>query len=287
MQTTESKVAEFKERVQKEWTGAEPAAAWEKHYADMKQQLAKVTRAIVDAAQPQQGDTILDLASGTGEPALPLARRVSPGGKVIATDLSEEMLDVLRKNAKNEGVDNIETRYADAHSLEFPDKSFDKVTSRFGVMFFVETDRALAEIRRVLKPGGRVALMVWGAPQPGSYFGAAVMPYMKRLEVKPDPDGPGPMRFAEPGKLVNLMKDAGYKDIKEESHVIPAPYNGSPEKVLTSMFEIAGPFRNAAATLSDEARAEAKDEAIGNLNSLYDGTHTNVTAPVMIVTATT
>src|SRR5437870_2567448 len=141
MQTTDSKTAEFKERVQKEWTGAEPAAAWEKHYADMKEQLAQVTQALVDAAKPTPGMSILDLASGTGEPALPLARRVAPNGKVTATDLSEEMLGVLRKNAKNEGVENIETQTADAHSLDFPDKSFDMVTSRFGLMFFVETDR--------------------------------------------------------------------------------------------------------------------------------------------------
>ena len=199
MDTLESKVAEFKNRVQKEWAGDDTAAAWQKHYPDMREQLGPVTQALVNAAAPRPGMSILDLASGTGEPSLSLARLVAPGGKVTATDLSPHMLEALSKNAKAEGITNIDTKACDAHNLPFPDATFDLVTSRFGVMFFAETDRALNEIKRVLKPGGAIAFLVWGALMPGSYFGAAAMPYMRRLAVKPDPDGPGPMRFAEPG----------------------------------------------------------------------------------------
>jgi ubiquinone/menaquinone biosynthesis C-methylase UbiE len=281
METTE-----FKARVQKEWATDEAVAAWKKHYAAMKEQFAEVTAALVDAAAPRPGMSVLDLASGTGEPALSLARRVAPTGKVTATDLNPGMLAALSANAAAEGVTNIETEPCDAHDLPFADAEFDRVTSRFGVMFFAETGRALAEVKRVLKPGGRIAFMVWGAPGPGSYFGAAALPYMRRLAVKPDPDGPGPMRFAEPGKLVRLIEGAGFRDVREQSAKFVTAYRGSPRDLLTSMMEIAAPFRNAAATLSEEDRRAAEGEAHDNLRALYDGFFTRVTAPVLIVTGT-
>jgi ubiquinone/menaquinone biosynthesis C-methylase UbiE len=284
MDTQESKVAEFKQRVQKEWAGDDTAAAWKKYYPQMKEQFAQVTQALVDAALPRPGLSVLDLASGTGEPALSLARRVGPTGKVTATDLSKGMLAALSGNANAEGVENIETKACDAHELPFPDARFDLVTSRFGVMFFAEIGRALAEIKRVLKPGGRIAFMVWGAPEPGSYFGAAAMPYMRRLAVKPDPDGPGPMRFAEPAKLARLVEAAGFRDVKEQRSSFAAPYRGSPQALVASMMEIAAPFRNAVATLSDDDRLAAEKEADENLRPIYDGTFTTVTAPVLIVT---
>ena len=284
MEVIDSKVAEFRQRVEKEWKGDETAAAWQKYYPQMKEQLAPVTQALVDAAAPRPGMSILDLASGTGEPSLSLARKVAPTGMVTATDLSPGMLNALKSNAAAEGVTNIETKVCDAEKLPFPDASFDLVTSRFGVMFFADVPAALAEIRRVLKPGGSVAFLVWGAPEPGTYFGAAAMPYMRRLAVKPDPDGPGPMRFAEPGKLARVVGTAGFRDVQERPLSLPAPYRGLPEELLTSMMEIAAPFRNAAASLSEDDRRAAREEAHRNLRSLYNGAVTNVTAPIVIVT---
>ena len=278
--------AEFKQRVEKDWAGDDTAAAWQKHYPQMKEQLADVTKALVHAAAPRAGMFVLDLASGTGEPSLSLAKMVAPTGKVTATDLSIGMLSALKTNAAAEGISNIETKVCDAQELPFSDNSFDLVTSRFGVMFFANIQDALTRIRRVLKPGGSVAFLVWGAPGPGTYFGAAAMPYMRRLAVKPDPDGPGPMRFAEPGKLMRLIETSGFGDAKESILRLPAPYRGSPEELLTSMMEIAAPFRNAAATLSEDDRRAAEAEAYGNLRPLFDGTFTNVTAPVIVVTGT-
>jgi SAM-dependent methyltransferase len=250
----------------------------------LKEQLAAVTQALVDAAAPRPGMSILDLASGTGEPSLSLARKVAPTGKVTATDLSPGMLNALNSNAAAEGVTNMETEVCDAEKLPFPDASFDRVTSRFGVMFFADVPAALGEIRRVLKPGGSVAFLVWGAPAPGTYFGAAAMPYMRRLAVTPDPDGPGPMRFAEPGKLARVVGAAGFRDVQEITQSLPAPFGGSPEELLTSMMEMAAPFRNAAASLSDNDRRAAQEEAHQYLGSLYNGTVITVAAPIVIVT---
>ena len=229
---------------------------------------------------------ILDLASGNGEPALSLARRVAPNGHVTATDLNAGMLSALRANAAVDQLTNIETKVCDAHELPFADGSFDLVTSRFGVMFFADTPAALREIKRVLKPGGRVAFLVWGPPGPGTYFGAAALPFMRRLAVKPDPDGPGPMRFAESRKLATLLEQVGFANVGERSANLPAAYRGSPQELLTAMMDIAAPFRNAAATLSHEERMAAEQEALNNLGAGYDGNLTKVTAPVIIVTGT-
>lgn len=284
MDTINSKTAEFRQRVEKEWKGAEPAAAWQKHYSDMRKQFAELTRKLMETANPQPGMSVLDLASGTGEPALPIASRVAPDGKVVATDLSEEMLKMLKQNADEQGISNIETHVADAESLPFEDGTFDLVTSRFGIMFFAEAERALSEIRRVLKPNGRAIFMVWGKPEPGSYFGTVALPFIMRLAEKPDPDGPGPMRFAEPDKLAALLRNIGYSDVQEIRDSMSAPYPGTPEQLLISTFEIAAPFRTIAASLSEEDRSAAEKEALDNLNSHYDGEKVNINAPIVIVT---
>lgn len=282
----ETTIEQFKQRVEADWAGDETAAAWKRHYAPMKEQLAAVTAALVDVADALPGMRILDLASGTGEPSLSLGRRVAPGGTVVATDLSRAMLAVLEENARAEGVGNVVTQICDAHEIPFEDAAFDRVTSRFGIMFFGDTGHALGEIRRVLKPGGKVALMVWGAPSPKSYFGTAVLPYMKRLAEKPDPDGPNPMRYAEPGKLAKLVSAAGFREVREHVETYPAPYRGTPEQLLAKMMEIAAPFRQAAASLSSEDRKAAEAEVYENLHPLYDGAFTNVTAPIIIVSGT-
>ncbi len=279
-------ITAFKNRVINEWQGDETAAAWQKHFPMMRTQLAAVTQALVDAAEVKPGMAILDLASGVGEPSLSLAKAAGPNGSVTATDFSSAMLSALRHNAEAEGLTNLKTETADAHELPFGDAAFDRVTSRFGVMFFGEVDRALAEVRRVLKPGGKMAFLVWGAPAPGTYFGTAVVPFVKRMEEKPDPDGPGPMRFAEPGKLTALVAAAGFTDVTETIHSFPAPYHGSPEQMLADLMEIAAPFRTAAATLSADQYKEAEREVLDGLAGFENNGVINVTAPVLIVSGT-
>ncbi|MBI5707356.1 MAG: class I SAM-dependent methyltransferase [Armatimonadetes bacterium] len=286
MSTTETQIATFKQRVESDWGGMEAAAAWQKHYKSMRDQLAPVTQAIVEAANPQSGMNILDLASGTGDPALSLARRVAPGGTVTATDFNPHMLAALRQNALDEGVANVLTHDCDAHELPFEDHRFDIVTSRFGVMFCGELDRALSGVRRVLKSSGRIAFLVWGAPAPGTYFGSAVVPYVKRMAEKPDPDGPGPMRFAEPGKLVKIVEKAGFTGVQEVSLTLPTPFPGTARALLDQLFEIAAPFRNLADALSPGDRRAADQEALDNLTALERDGWVHVKAPVIIVTAT-
>lgn len=284
MATINQKIADFKDRVQQDWGTEETAAAWQKYHGRMREQMAGVTAALVEAADVRPGMDVLDLASGTGEPSLSLAQKVAPGGTITATDFNPYMLKALMENAHTDGIENIVTKTCDAHELPFEDSSFDRVTSRFGVMFLGELHKALQEFQRVLVPGGRVAFLAWGPPAPGTYFGTAVVPYMKRMPDKPDPDGPGPMRFAEPGKLKRVVEEAGYREVTETIQTLAAPWVGTPEELLKCLFELAAPFRNVAASLSPEDRKAADAEAIANMHAVFDGQKTNVTAPIVIVT---
>src|SRR5438105_2207473 len=117
MPDPDPKAVQFRERVEAEWAGDETAAAWQKHFPQRRQQLAAVTTALVNAADPRPGMSMLDLASGTGEPVLTLARRGGESSKVTATDLSEGMVAALRANARAEGLSNIETKICDAQDL--------------------------------------------------------------------------------------------------------------------------------------------------------------------------
>ncbi len=153
-------VERFKRQTYDEWQSPEIAAAYRKWEAQETAWGSKATELIVERARVAPGMTVLDLASGHGEPALALARAVGPTGHVTATDQGPALLTIAEERARRAGLTNMTFRVADAHELPFPDGAFDRVTSRFGLMYFVELPRALGEVRRVLKPGGRATFLV-------------------------------------------------------------------------------------------------------------------------------
>jgi ubiquinone/menaquinone biosynthesis C-methylase UbiE len=140
-----------------DWGNQNRIAATERWKAKSAAMGQPVTDALVEYAQPLPGMRVLDLASGTGEPAISLAMRVGAQGHVTALDLSADLLKIATERAQARGLQNFASRQADAHSLPFPDNNFDLATSRFGVMFFREPRLALEELRRVLRPKARRA----------------------------------------------------------------------------------------------------------------------------------
>jgi len=176
-----------------------------------------VTEALVEYAQPKPGMRVLDLASGTGEPAISLAMRVGAQGQVVALDLSAELLEIARKRALERGLDNFSTQQADAQALPFADNSFDLATCRFGVMFFRDAGVALGELRRVLRSGSRACFLAWGPfDQPywqstmgvvHGHVGGPLLPL----------GGPDPFRFAAPGSLSAVLRSAGFRGVREET----------------------------------------------------------------------
>jgi len=191
-------------------------AAWDRWADVVATSAARMNEPLIAAAQLRPGLKLLDLASGVGQPALTIAERIGPTGEVVATDLVDVMLNGARKRAVALGIANIRFEIADMESLPFPDRSFDRVTCRFGIMFVPDALKALAEVRRVLVPGGRAAFMVWGPCRDTTMFRIIVAAADRILGFDPEHDMSAVFRFGQPGSLANLFKDAGFEDVAEE-----------------------------------------------------------------------
>jgi SAM-dependent methyltransferase len=231
-----------------------------------------VTEALVEYSQPVAGMAVLDLASGTGEPAISLAGRVGPEGSVVAADQSSELLEVAAERARQRKLANLTTRQADAHKLPFADRSFDLATCRFGVMFFANAVGALAELRRVLKPGARACFAAWGPiEQPywqttmkivHSHVGGAMLV----------PGGTDPFRFSAPGSLSNALRSAGFKQVEESTPNFPWTWLGDAEEVFDYACTLSVPFRPMLERVPEqiwpairaEARAAIERYRVGN-----------------------
>jgi SAM-dependent methyltransferase len=202
-----------------------------------------VTDALVEYAQPRPGMQVLDLASGTGEPAISVASRVGANGHVTALDLSADLLGIAAQRARTRGLNNFTTQQSDAHSLPFPDKSFDLATSRFGVMFFRDPILALRELRRVLRAGARACFLAWG-PFDQPYW-QSMMGVVHRHVGGPllPPGGPDPFRFAATGSLSQILRDAGFNTVEEETKTLPWIWPGPVEEVWELAQAVAVPFR--------------------------------------------
>lgn len=200
--------AYYKEYTRTTWNESAPK------YGELLRNLDKFNPDILGAASPRKGDRVLDVATGPGEPALSIAPLVGPTGSVVGIDLSERMVEVARQNAK--GVDNAEFRVMDAEKLEFPDASFDLVVCRFGLQIVTDPDRCIAEIRRVLKPGGRVAATVWGPGERVPAIHVIIGPMLEYAE--PDETGyiPTPYEMGGDGELVEILLKAGFRDAAEK-----------------------------------------------------------------------
>lgn len=202
-----------------------------------------VTDALVEYAQPAPGMRVLDLASGTGEPAISLALRVGGEGHVTALDLSADLLEIAAQRAQARGLNNLAIQQADAHNLPFPADIFDLATSRFGVMFFRDPELALREVLRVLRPGARACLLAWG-PFDQPYW-QSTMGVVYRHVGGPllQPGGPDPFRFAEPGSLSAILRNAGFRQVEEETRTLPWTWPGPVEEVWEQAQAVAVPFR--------------------------------------------
>jgi SAM-dependent methyltransferase len=216
------------------------AEKWKAKSASMGQ---PVTDALVEYAQPAPGMQVLDLASGTGEPAISIASRVGVHGHVTALDLSADLLEIATQRARARGLENFTTQQADAHSLPFSDDHFDLGTSRFGVMFFRDPVLALHELRRVLRPGARACFLAWG-PFEQPYW-QSMMGVVHRHIGGPllQPDAPNPFRFAAPGSLSEVLRSAGFNAVEEETKTLPWTWPGPVEEVWEQAQGISVPFR--------------------------------------------
>lgn len=195
------------------WAGL--STGWEKWDSVIMDQMGPVGTAMIERLAIAEDQQHLDVAAGTGEPGLSIAR-LSPKGRVVLTDLAPEMLDVAVRRARAQGIANVETKVCSADDLPFDDATFDSVSVRFGYMFFPDVAKATAELARVLKPGGRLASSVWVKPDENPWTTIAMQAIATEARVAPpDPDGPNMYRCAAPGYVSALYEDAGLGEIAE------------------------------------------------------------------------
>jgi SAM-dependent methyltransferase len=279
-----AKLERFREKLTQEWTGAETVNAWRKWHPKMTPFMRGATDAVLEGAQLKPGMRVLDLASGVGEPAIAIAEAVGSSGHVTGTDVGPGMIAFAAELAKKKGLSNIDFRVADVESLPFPDNSFDVVSSRFGVMFFVDQVKAFRECLRVLKPAGRVSFVVWGSrEQP--FLGSTIGILMKYVEApKPDPDAPHAFMFGERGLLTGKLQAAGFANASEEVRIVKAHWDGTAEEYWQQFTEVAAPFRPLIAKLAPGQRAQVEEEIFTGLRRLADGS--GFTMPLEIVIGT-
>ncbi len=238
------------------------AGGWEKWDRLFDQQMAFLNHRLVADARLRQGLRVLDLGSGTGYPALLAAQVVGSDGSVIGVDLADQMLDAARRKATRLGLANVAFRAGDVTTLPFEAASFDAVTSRFCLMFLPEIPQAVAEIARVLKPGGWLAAAVWSGPDKNPSIRIPMETITQFIELPPpDPTAPGIFRLAKPGDLEEILQQAGLTDVTEQEFLAEWSY-ASPEEHYTSLMEIAAPLQNLFAKLSVEQQQEARQRIV-------------------------
>lgn len=251
--------AELKAKEQKGWTTVAPG--WRTHDAFLMRASAPVTARMLELADVGPGKHVLDIACGTGEPAIPAARRVGPSGRVIATDFVEDMLAFAREKAVRAGVRNVEFRQADGEALDFPEASFDAVTSRFGIMFMPEPATCLSAAHRVLRPGGHIVVATWGPPEKNTWASIPAGVLRKVANAAPPPPGaPGIFAFADDTRLRGTLEGAGFADVKIEPVEVDMADHDTPAAYFTFLREIGGPIAVAWAQLTPAQQAEATAE---------------------------
>ena len=204
----------------------ETAQYWTKYSDIIARMFAPLTEAMIERAGIREGQSVLDVAGGAGEPSLTIAERVGPNGSVMCTDAVAEMVDAARREANRRGLVNMQFQQCTADSLPFADNSFDVVVSRLGAMFFPDAVGSMREMLRVVRPGGALTFAVWykSDVNPFCYLVSGVMDqHVNAAEA--DPNAPNAFRFAEVGKLADVMRQAGAIDVQDEivSFDIEAP----------------------------------------------------------------
>ena len=204
--------SEFRDSSFDRWERA--AAGWGAHREVFQAGARPVSGWLVDAIEPQPGHRVLELAAGPGDTGLLAAELIQPGGTLISTDAVEAMVEIARARAAELGIDNAEFRTMDAEWLDLPTASVDGVIARWGYMLLADPATALGETRRVLRPGGRVALSAWTGPEDNPWTWVPQTELVRMGVIEPhDLDGPNMFAFRDPDTIRALLEDAGFTDI--------------------------------------------------------------------------
>lgn len=269
-----------------DWNSYARAHASQKWRAQSAAMGSAFTEAIVAAAKVEPGMRVLDIACGTGEPAISIATLLAGTGEVIGIDIAEGSLQLARQRAAHRNLTNIRFEQADAHQLPFKDNSFDRVTCRLGIMFFADLPNALRQMHRVLKPGGRIALLAWG-PMGQPYFSSTIGTLLRNLPGAALPEsGKKMFAFGQPGLLARSLRSAGFEAVEESFPVLPWTWPGKPEEAWDYFQEVTVPFAPLLKSIPAERKAEIDAEVLRAMSEYYDGKEIKFTAKANMTCAT-
>lgn len=261
------------------------APAWRRWQHEFSAQYRMATELTLSAARPAPGDHILDLACATGDLSLALAQAAGHDGRVIAADLTAGMLAGAAERLRRAGCGTVALQQADAQALPFADGVFDAVTCRLAITLFPDAEQALRECRRVLKPGGRIAVLAWGPPRRNTLLAVRTL-----LAHHAAPETAAalrdPLRFARPGALTAALRAAGFDRAADESeHVLPFPWPGRPACAWQGMYELQPAVHRLYAGVAPAERSAVRRRILRSITPLYDGRRVNFTGVVVLGTA--
>ncbi len=218
---------------QADYWSSEAAPKWISHQAAIDASLAPVAARVLERAGIEAGHRVLDIGCGAGATLLSTAPLVGDDGHVDGADISAPLLERSRERLTAAGITNFGLFVADAQSHKFEHGCYDRVVSRFGVMFFADPVAAFANIRTALKPGGVLSVVAWAALNDNPWFSVPRAAAIARLgPVEPaDPTAPGPLAFQDSARVVGILRDAGFEQIQADAEDIALTPNGSVEDV--------------------------------------------------------
>ena len=236
------------------------APGWERRRAQLTDALSPVRDWLVRELAPRLGETVLELGAGAGDTGFEAAAIVGDGGRLISSDFSADMLEVARRRGAETGLSNVEYRVIDAESIDLDTDSVDGVLCQSGYMLMADPDAALAETRRVLRPGGRVALSVWGSPERNPWGAIGAMILVQRGHMSPpQPGAPGVFSMASEERTRGLLEAAGFTHVRTDE--VPARFAFRDLDDYESWaMEVAGPLGMVLRGLSEAEREALKAE---------------------------
>ena len=245
----------YKTTTRDQWQAA--AKAWNDWGPLLRKWLGPATETMLDMAGVGPGSRVLDVAAGAGDQTLQAAERVGKLGYVLATDIAPNILQFAAQNVRNAGHANVLTAVMDGEHLDVPEGTFDAVVSRVGLIYFPDQQKAMESMKRALKPGGRVAAIVYSTPENNRFFSIPVSIIRRRAAISgPAPGQPGPFSLGGPGVLDEAFRQAGFRNVRSRTVAAPLRLPSAAECVRFEK-ESFGALHQMLSSLDDAGRSAA------------------------------
>jgi ubiquinone/menaquinone biosynthesis C-methylase UbiE len=257
---------EYREASLENWDRIAPN--WESERDFVMSSTGVVSERLVERLDPQPGNTVLDIAAGTGDTGFMAAERIGEDGRLVSTDFAPAMVEAAKRNGAAQGLDNVEHRVLDAENMDLDDDSFDRVVARWGYMLMADPAAALAETRRVLRDDGRLSFAVWARPDQNLWASIPAMVLVERgLIPPPEPGAPGIFAMADPDRIRELVTGAGFGEPDIEQVEVEWRYD-EVDAHWKFTLKLAGPLADVISRLDEDERESIRTEVRSKIEPL-------------------